>query len=280
MSIIIQQFIQPIVSGVMFIYNITKPEIYIEYYDGYNKIEEGKVKKPYTIVIKKDFLIENTDEFYLIYILLKDVYPKILEFKKEFNKSDIEFIIDNNLKMRLVQLRKMTYKFSINNVIINTNLKTIDTNITPDNNKIKNIAKAELRKSKINLNITNNLFNVGNLYKIKKIIEKKIKNIKFLDIFKKNIENAFDLDLNYKNILLLNSKFAFYDIIIDIINQIRRLYDSTTEIISKKINNKNNFNDIKQTLNRFLRIKPIILNKSQDRKISEIITNYEFIKIK
>ncbi|MEF3280840.1 MAG: hypothetical protein K6357_07745 [Elusimicrobiota bacterium] len=289
MSIIIQKFIKPIVSGVIFMEDIEKPSFYIEYSDGgrHDAIEQGRIKKPYTIAVKKDLIIENTDEFYFLYLFFSQIFNKLKNCGKTFNKTDIEFLIDINLKFKLVQYRSLPPNFSIDFLPLNVNLKTLYSPYNATNNfKIvkfinKELLSLGLKTSFISKN--SEVFILKNIYNLNKEILRKIKEGKgIIENVKKNIRKYFKVNnIEKKDIEPINTKFAFYDCVMDLLNRIRQPFEATTTLAIGKIRGEKKFETkIYSTLFKYLGNKNHRLYNSFSLEISQLIKEYEDLKKK
>ncbi|MBW2044490.1 MAG: hypothetical protein JRI96_06330 [Deltaproteobacteria bacterium] len=115
MAVVIQDFINPDYSGVVFIQNNTSQEILVEYgRQGFNSVTSGK-SFPYTCLLRNNrpYAISGDCKKHRTWI--ESLIRKVLTVKSQMKSAlDIEFAVSNN-KVYLLQARPLTKPFAINN---------------------------------------------------------------------------------------------------------------------------------------------------------------------
>lgn len=118
MAVIIQDFIQPDFSGVVFLQKNKFEEILIEYGEKtYRAIELG-TKKPFVYLLRDNFPYLSSSVSKSHSHWLQNLIDQVLKYKKENNISfdlDIEFAILKN-KVYLLQARPLTKKIDIDGI--------------------------------------------------------------------------------------------------------------------------------------------------------------------
>lgn len=114
MAVIIQDFIKPDFSGVVFLQQSKYQEIFIEYCEkSYQAVELG-TKKPFVCLLRDDFLYLNSSISKSHTEWIQNLIDQLLQYKNKNNISfdiDIEFAILEN-KVYLLQARPLTKKIN------------------------------------------------------------------------------------------------------------------------------------------------------------------------
>lgn len=125
MNIIIQEYIEPLKSGVVFTYK-NKDTFYIEETNQQNKsVEEGNTT-PLQIIINNGIIYHitpdhihnmdtNPEEYYHLY----NLYENIKKIPEYCNRAlDIEYILDKDKNLKIVQYRPVTKEIKLNNFYV------------------------------------------------------------------------------------------------------------------------------------------------------------------
>jgi len=278
MSIIIQEYIKPDLSGVCLIED-NNP--LIEFSNKIDAVVNGTTN-PYAIYRYKGYILythRKCENILLKTQNIKNLFKKIDRFK--FNNCDIEFIFRKN-KLYLVQIRPLTKKININYDFVfrdiknkNINIQDIDSEIA--NKEIKKIGYTQ----KIKIIKDNNHIKI-NFSEYKKIIDYLIEFSKdrnklnnyfniIINFHKKNIKNS-KIDKSLKeNILMIKEYYlelAFYDKIINM----------NIQLLSWKIKDKKEFKNAFEPEKLSISCKKLLEYLKDNKKNVNVLHDYSPLK--